>query len=62
MAQRWQHMTVPNSPRSISQFLTQMAFLCLQTNIFMKQMKYVELTCLLGGSMLSWSVVLVVLL
>jgi hypothetical protein len=28
----------------------------------LKQMKYVELTCLLGGSMLSWSVVLVILL
>jgi hypothetical protein len=29
---------------------------------FLKQIKYVELTCLLGGSVLSWSVVLVVLL
>jgi hypothetical protein len=34
----------------------------LLTNIFLKQMKYVELTCLLGSSMLSWSVVLVDLL
>jgi hypothetical protein len=24
---------------------------------FLKQIKYVELTCLLGGSVLSWSVV-----
>jgi hypothetical protein len=38
-----------------------MAFLCLQIYFF-KQMKYVDLTCLLGGSLLTWSVVLVVLL
>jgi hypothetical protein len=64
MAQTWQHKMVPNSPRSISQFCTQMAFLCLQKKkiFFLKQMKYVELTCLFGGSTLSWSVVLVVLL
>jgi hypothetical protein len=31
-------------------------------NIFLKQMEYFELACLLGGSVLSWSVVLAVLL
>jgi hypothetical protein len=57
MAQRWQHKTVPNSPTSVSQFLHPDGIPLHTKNIFLKQMKYVELTCLLGGSMLSWSVV-----
>jgi hypothetical protein len=40
-----------------------LAFLFLTMKIFLfKQMDYVELTCLLGGSVLSWSAVLIVLL
>jgi hypothetical protein len=34
VSQRWQHKTVPNSPRSISQFCTQMASLRLQKIFF----------------------------
>jgi hypothetical protein len=35
--------------------------LLLTKNIFFKQIKYVELTYLLGGSTLPWPVILVVL-
>jgi hypothetical protein len=58
---------IPNSPRSGSQFCAQLATLCQKSFLFFFSSKwneyvYVELTCLLGGSVLSWSVVLVVLL
>jgi hypothetical protein len=62
MAQRWLHRIVHNSSVSNFKVLYPDGTPMLTKHTFLEEMKYIELTYLLVGSMLYWSVVFDVML